>query len=222
VTSERSTVPHLGSWLGQKRWHVLGDDLISHVASRSVVLLVRVLDSPSASLVGIVVRDGLLGGLEELLDSPETVAVEVVLAANFSFIRHHIDLNNLVVKTVDHGVNAVGEDVLVVLSGDTRGNLNLVGGVAGLVGTKRVCVDDTGCLDLELDGAIKGEVEVETVLVIGDGTDARNHKLAVTCDVDLVVTEVGVLRKSACDRFSPEDSPCAEYRRPPRECRWRS
>jgi hypothetical protein len=180
VTCERCTLPDLRSWLGKKRRHVLGYDLVCDVVTRSVVLLVGVFDRPSAALCGIVIGCSILGSLEYLLDSLEAVAVEVVFTADLLVVGDDIDLNDLVVETIDHGVNAVRENlmdvsiatnssavdshVLVVLGSNAGRDFDLVGRVARLVGAQRVCVNDTSSLDLELDRAIERKVEVEAVL----------------------------------------------------------
>jgi hypothetical protein len=83
--------------------------------------------------------------------------------------------------------------VLVMLRSDVRGNLNLVGGIAGLVWSEAVRVDNASSLHLELDRAVEGKVEVEAVLVVRDGADGGDDELAITGDVGSHVSEVGVL-----------------------------
>jgi hypothetical protein len=54
--------------------------------------------------------------------------------------------------------------MLMVLSRNPRSNLHLVCRIASLARCEAVCVHDAGSLNLELDGAVESEVEVEAVL----------------------------------------------------------
>ena len=83
--------------------------------------------------------------------------------------------------------------MLVVLRGDLRGDDNLVGVVDRLIRGQGVGVDDTGGLDLELDRAVESKVEVEAILVVGNGADRGDDELSVPRNVGLLVSEISVL-----------------------------
>ena len=61
--------------------------------------------------------------------------------------------------------------MLMVLGSNAWCNDDLVGVVDWLVWCEWIGIDNSGSLDLELEGSIEGKIKVETVFVIGDGAD---------------------------------------------------
>lgn len=64
-----------------------------------------------------------------------------------------------------------------------------------------VGVQDTGELDLELDGAVLVEDPIDTVFVVGCSEDVRDDKLAGTSHSRCLVTEIHVLEQDASVLF---------------------
>jgi hypothetical protein len=83
--------------------------------------------------------------------------------------------------------------MLMVLSCYLRCDIHFMGVVKRLVGFKTIRVDNTSCLDFEFNGAVKGKVEVEAVLVVGNGANGGDDELSIAGDVDSHVSEIGVL-----------------------------
>lgn len=87
--------------------------------------------------------------------------------------------------------------MLVVLSGDPRGDDDLVRRVLGFSLCQDVCVHDTSSLDLELNRTSQIKGKVEAVLVVRHGANRRNDEFAIPGDVRLVGAEVGMFVQDA-------------------------
>ena len=107
-----------------------------------------------------------------------------------------IDLEDCVVRSVDVGVDAQAEEMLMVVRVDA--GIHLGAPALGiLTGIHGVGVEDAGELDLELDGAVLVEDPVDAVFVVGRREDVRDDELARPRHDDRVVAEVGVLEEDA-------------------------
>ena len=82
-------------------------NLVSDITARAVVRLVGVLNQPRSGLVGVVIGDGALGRLEDLLLGREAVSVEVLRAADIFIVDDNVHLDYRILQSVDHGINAV-------------------------------------------------------------------------------------------------------------------
>lgn len=87
--------------------------------------------------------------------------------------------------------------MLVVVSRNPRRNVHLVRQVRRLPLFQRIRIDNARRLDLQFDTPVQRKVEIKTILVVCNGADGRNDQLAITRDVHLVVSEVGVLVQDA-------------------------
>ncbi len=95
---------------------------------------------------------------------------------------------------VDHHVEPGAEQVLVIRSaesgGDLRGVRVLVAGVGG-------GEHDSRCLDLELDRPVEVEVPEEAVVVIADGGEERDDQTPLSAGLVGAGPQVGVLPEDA-------------------------
>lgn len=182
--------------LGEQRGAVVVKDLVANGLLGDGVHAVGVDDVPGALGLVAVVGGALEGCAESGLLAEEGVAVRVLWRADGVVGGDGVALNHGVVGAVDLGVDTEGEDVLVVVGGDLRGDLGAVGsGLLGLV--ERVGVQHTGELHLELVGAVQGESVVEAVLVVGGSDDLGDDEFPVTGRDHGAVTVVGVFVQEA-------------------------
>lgn len=87
--------------------------------------------------------------------------------------------------------------MLVVVRRDPRRHIHLVRHIRRLPLFQRVRINNARRLNLQLDTPVQRKVEVKAILVVCNGADGRNDQLAITRDVHLVVSEVGVLVQDA-------------------------
>lgn len=111
------------------------------------MLLIRVFDRPNTTHLRIIVGHTLLCRTVYRLLVGESVAVEVTVASDLSFILNGINLDDLALQTIKHRVDSEGEDVLMMLSGNARSDNHFVCGIFGLILGEEIGVDDTGRLD---------------------------------------------------------------------------
>lgn len=127
--------------------------------------LVLVDDLPASVSLKIGHALRFVGIVEHFGDGTESITDTVIGMADGVFGGDDIDFGNRVVRTIDHGVNAQTEQVLVVLSIHLGSNDGSVGSSI-FIQCKNLSVELTGSLDLKLDGTILIKVVVQTVIVI--------------------------------------------------------
>jgi len=86
--------------------------LVSNICSAIRILLVGVLDSPYSACSTIVIRNSLLGSLVQGLLVVETVPVIIAITAHGRFVGDCVDLDDLVVQSVQHWVDPEGEQLI--------------------------------------------------------------------------------------------------------------
>lgn len=186
--------------VGQQHLRGGGDELVADILARDGILLGRVLklERPVEAGLGIDPRRLLHGVTVDLV----VVAVRVCLGVHLvAAALLDDDLRVLIVavavatKQVDGRVDAHGKDVLVVLGEDTRRNNVAVLGRLTLVNGDDA--DHAGGARLDGDAAGLVELEGEDVLVVGEGADELDDKLAHAGDDAAVGAEVGVLPQDA-------------------------
>jgi hypothetical protein len=130
---------------------------------------------------------------EEGKETHEAVSSPVLSGSGRLLHAVDLSLDDRVVETIDHRVDAKAEDVLVVVSLNARTDegTELVDLLALSSG---VGVQDTGEADFEFGGAVLLEDPLEEVFVVGDSTDHLDDELARADGVSLSSgAEVGVL-----------------------------
>lgn len=148
---------------------------------------------------------GVVGVLEDARGGHEGVAEGVARVACRERRADGIVLDDRVVEAVDHGVDADGEKVLVVLGVDLGRDGDAVG-AGGLVWRQDVGVEDAGGLDLVLERAVLVKVVVEAVVVVGDGDKVGEDEAARADGVGAGgVAVVGVLEEDAVVFFVQAD-----------------
>jgi len=116
-------------------------------------ILVGVDDTPGARGVGVVVRNGFLGSLVDGILGIESVSVFIFCRADGCFVLHCIALHDRVVASVDLGVNAHTEEMLVVMCVDAWVDLSSPAECL-FVGVHNVGVEDTRQFQLELNVSV--------------------------------------------------------------------
>lgn len=100
----------------------LHSDGVPHIFLRRGMLMVRVGDDPSPIGFNAVISSTILLLRNGRLTSEETITGIIVDGPCGCVQRQNICLNNGVLETIDHGVHADGEEMLVVLSVYARGD----------------------------------------------------------------------------------------------------
>lgn len=170
----------------------MGNDFEANRVLGVRVELVLVDDLPEAGSVSIsrgLALNGIFqdGGLGE-----ETISVQVVRVTNRFLDGLHVNLSNGVLYAVNHGVNAHGEEVLVVLSIDLGCNHGTES-TRGFILCKNVSIDFTSSLDFIVDSTILVQVPVASIIVVGDSDNVRNHKTTSTNSVSTAISVLSVL-----------------------------
>lgn len=71
-------------------------DLVTDIATRAVMLLVRVLNHPRSTFRSVIIGHRTLGSLVDLLERTESITVEVRIGSYWSLIDIDINLYDLV------------------------------------------------------------------------------------------------------------------------------
>lgn len=145
----------------------MGNHLETNRVLRVRVDLVLVDDLPETSSFGVnssltfngVLQDGSLG--------VEAISVQVIGMANRLFDGLNINLSDSVLDTVNHGVNTHGEEMLMVLGIDLRGNHGAEG-TGGFIFSENVGIDFASSLDFVVDGTVLVQVPVASIIVVGN------------------------------------------------------
>ena len=196
VPGEAGAFPDEAAFLGEEGGHLATDEFVTHgfLAVRVQFVLVR--QVPRARGGAVIVGHGFQRSRVFGLLGVEGVAVEILDGAEFAGAGGGVDLEDGVVGSVDVGVHAQTEEMLVVVGVDSRVHFGApaVGVFAGVHG---VGVEDAGEFDFELDGAVLVEDPVDAVFVVGGGEDVGDDEFARAGDDDGIVAEVGVFEEDA-------------------------
>lgn len=196
MSGKGGALPDQGALLGHEAGDLSADQLVADGLLAVGVELVGVGNLPGAGGGAVVVRHGLALGHELGALVIETVAVKVLGAADGGLAGDGVVDEDGVVGTVDVGVDAEAEEMLVVVGVDAGVDLSAPA-LGVLVLEHGVGVQDTGELDLRGNGAILVEHPGDDVLVVGGGEDLLDDQLAATGDDDGIVTEVAMLEEDA-------------------------
>jgi hypothetical protein len=196
MSGKASAFPHQSSLLGEQPWHLSTHQLVAHWLFAVGVELVGVGNLPRAAGISVVVGHGLYRGRVLCLLRVERVAVPVLGTPDLACTLGSVHLEDGVGLSIDLRIHAQTEQMLMVVGVDTWVHLGTPA-VRVLARVHRVCVQDTGQLDIQLNGAILVEDPVHAVLVVGRGEDVRDDQLPSTCDDDRVVPEVSMLEQDA-------------------------
>ena len=183
VTSETRSLPHQGAFLRKEFGNFSAHELVADRLVAVGVELVGIAHIPCPRGNTIVVADclldsGILGSL-----GIEGISVEVLLATHFTSTLGSVDLEDGVVWAVDVGVDSQTEQMLMVMSIDSRiyfcsPSLGVFTWVHG------ICVQDTSELDFELNSSVLMEDPVNAVFVVCCSENVRDDKLSASCDDD--------------------------------------
>lgn len=195
VAGKASTLPHQATRLGQQTRNLSAHELVRDRLLAVRVKLGLVDHLPCTARSAVVVGLGLAAGAKLGLLGVEGVAVEVLGAANRSVAGDCVNHVDGVVCSVNHGVDAETEEMLMVVRVDLGVHLSAPR-TSILTRVERVGVEDTSELDLRLDGSVLVEDPLASILVVGGSKDLLDDELASTGDGDGVISEVSVLEEN--------------------------
>lgn len=200
MSSKASSLPHEAAFLWQQARHLTTHQLIADRLVRVSIQLAGIahLPRPAGTTVVITHASTLRGELGLL--GVESVAISVAFTTDLAFTLHRVDLKDSVRWTVNVGVEAETEKVLVVVRVYTRVDFRAPWR-GRLAWVQRVSVQDTGKLDLELNCAVLVEDPVNAVLVIGCREDVADNEFSCSGDRARLIAEVGVLEQYSCVLF---------------------
>lgn len=205
VSGETSSAPNETTRSGHQGNRLARDKLVGDWLAAVRVQSVLVDNVPGTAGGAIVILDTLKDGAELGLLSVEGVTPLVLFTANGGWATSSISLDNGVLVAVQVRIDTQAEDVLMVVRVDAGVHLSTVA-VSILIGIHGVCVQDTGKLNIKLDGTVHVEDEVDAVLVVTGSEDLGDDELDTTSDNDGAITEVSVLEENASILLVDTDS----------------
>ena len=196
VAGKASSLPDEGARLGEEPGNLSAHELVAGRLLAVGVNLACVAHIPRPHGGAVVVGLGLARGGELGALAVKGVAVLVLGAADGLVGGEGVDHEGGVVGPINVGVYTQAKEVLMIVGIDARVDL-CAPAVGVLALSNGVGVEDTGELNLGLDGAVLVEDPLDGVLVVGGGEDLLDDELAGAGDNGGVVAEVGVLEEQA-------------------------
>ena len=115
VAGEARAAPDETAWAAEQAWGFAGDDFVADGFLAGWVELVGVDDVPGAAGFVVVVAGALFACFESCFLAVEGVAVQVAGRADRDVGGDGVVLHDRVVRSINSGIDAEGEDVLVVV-----------------------------------------------------------------------------------------------------------
>ncbi len=159
---------------------------------------------PGARGGGAIIAHGSLWGTELGPMGVESVAVFVLWGAQWVWGCLRVDLEDGVGWSIDVGIDAQAEQVLVIVGVDARRDFGAPA-MEVLARVHGISVKNAGEFDVKLDGAVLVKDPVDGVFVIGGGKDVGDDQFAATGGDDGVVPEVSVFEEDTSVLFVDAD-----------------